>query len=452
MKKIKVIIAILLAFSTVFSLSACGRRGEKSETDAVTEPVAEATVEVTEAPHRHVFVEKTVEPTCLNAGRSATECECGEVESETVFPILEHIPSAFECDKDTVCTVCGSVVAYRVGHILDTPETIAESTCSAYGRARGVCSVCGESAEVDTPKMPHTPSERVGNEDVVCIVCGAVLDHIHVYTTEVTESTCSKQGTSVGVCRCGDVKTEYFPLLDHKFVATDDEYVSVCSVCGFELVTKPEPKPTSGAGMTAFEVYSNAHYNTTLLDEYSTKFSVSVTLKKLLVLSGSVTLDGNLKTANGETKGTAILKMPTKRSDCVYSYPVLGGSGEILSLIERDDGAKFFFYRDFASISSGVINPFPQGATSRTRFANAEKTSVTASLTNAEVWEMYDDILNFFVSYAGGAGLHLDDLAFSESTVTATVKDGTIDSYAVTLVGKAKAGNITVNFSVDVDK
>ena len=65
---------------------------------------------------------------------------------------------------------------------------------------------------------------------------------------------------------------------------------------------------------------------------------------------------------------------------------------------------------------------------------------------------MYDDILNFFVSYAGSAGLHLDDLAFSESTVTANLKDGTIDSYAVTLAGKAKAGNITVNFSVDVDK
>ena len=449
MRKIKVIIALLLAFAAIFSLSACGRRAKKKpDVESDTEPVA---VDTTEVVHEHIFVEKSAPATCASAGRIALECECGQVESETILPALAHIPSETECEKDTVCTVCGCIVAYRVGHILESPEVISESTCSAFGRAKGVCKVCGELAEVNTPKKPHTPTERVGDEDVLCGICGVVLEHTHIYSTQVTESNCSQQGRSVSTCRCGDVKNEALPLLEHKFVATEGERVSLCSVCGFELVTKPEPKPTSGEGMSAFEVYSNAHYNTSILDEYTTKFSVSVTLKKLLVLSGSVTLDGNVKTVNGETTGSAFLKMPTKKNNCKYTYPVLGSSGETLSLIERDDGAKLYFQSDLAGLSAGVVSAFPQSAAARTKFADAAKGSVTASLTNAEVWEMYDQILSFFVSYAGSAGINLRDLAFSESTVTATVKNGTVDLYNVTLVGKAKAGNITVSFSVDVD-
>lgn len=76
------------------------------------------------------------------------------------------------------------------------------------------------------------------------------VSHTHSYTVKETPSTCSKAGTRVSSCTCGDTQTETLPLLPHTWdtgkitkeatCAAEGVKTYTCSVCG---TTKTESIP-----------------------------------------------------------------------------------------------------------------------------------------------------------------------------------------------------------------
>ena len=54
-----------------------------------------------------------------------------------------------------------------------------------------------------------------------------ILSGGHTYTCTVTKATCTKQGTRVYVCTCGDIYTETIPVASH----TDADGDGICDIC-----------------------------------------------------------------------------------------------------------------------------------------------------------------------------------------------------------------------------
>ena len=150
MKKYLTLIAVLLL---ALALVACG--GEAVDT---TEPVTEAP----ETEHVHNYFDETIPATCVETGKIITKCECGEVQGEVEIPLADHTASALDCDKDTVCTVCNAVLAEKTGHSLSSSQVLTEATCTAGGKERGVCLVCGKIVELDTPAKAHSIDASAG--------------------------------------------------------------------------------------------------------------------------------------------------------------------------------------------------------------------------------------------------------------------------------------------------
>lgn len=156
----KCLVALMLLVLAL-ALVACSS-GEAETTEPVTE-------------HVHEFVDEIIPATCTTVGKVISKCECGEIGNETEIPLADHTASGIDCDKDTVCTVCNAVLAEKTGHIFSATEVVTAATCSAAGKEKGSCVICGKIIETEIPAAGHVATGDIkyvdGNFKADCSVC-----------------------------------------------------------------------------------------------------------------------------------------------------------------------------------------------------------------------------------------------------------------------------------------
>ena len=166
----KYLIAVMVLV-VALALVACGGTGTDTTADQGTEPP------VTE--HVHNYVEETIPATCTATGKIITKCECGDVQSETEIPLTDHTASALDCEKDTVCTVCNTVLAEKTGHIISASEVVTAATCGTAGKEKGACAVCGKIVETEIPATGHVASGTItiadGKFKTTCSICSQAV-------------------------------------------------------------------------------------------------------------------------------------------------------------------------------------------------------------------------------------------------------------------------------------
>ena len=147
---IKKILIALMIVVVALAVVACGG-------PAVDETLSGNNDDQTNPPeeHVHAYEEEITPATCTTAGKIVTKCACGDVQSETALPLAEHTQSAVDCEKDTVCTVCGTVLAEKTGHTITATEIVTAATCGSAGKEKGVCVVCAKIIETEIPATGH---------------------------------------------------------------------------------------------------------------------------------------------------------------------------------------------------------------------------------------------------------------------------------------------------------
>ena len=167
MKKYLIAIMVLVL---ALALVACGSTGDDTTPDQGTEPPAE---------HVHAYVDDIIPATCIATGKVVSKCECGDIQSETELPLADHTASALDCDKDTVCTVCNTVLAEKTGHIFTETTVVTAATCASAGKEQGVCISCGKTVENEIPATGHVVGGAItmvdGSFKSTCTVCSQAV-------------------------------------------------------------------------------------------------------------------------------------------------------------------------------------------------------------------------------------------------------------------------------------
>lgn len=146
---IKKILIALMILVVALAVVACGGPADETlggNNDDQTNPPEE---------HVHAYEEEITPATCTSAGKVVTKCACGDVQSEVELPLAEHTQSVVECEKDTVCTVCGTVLAEKTGHTITATEVVTAATCASSGKEKGTCAVCAKVIETEIPSTGH---------------------------------------------------------------------------------------------------------------------------------------------------------------------------------------------------------------------------------------------------------------------------------------------------------
>ena len=179
------ILYLVLALSLLITLASCG--GETPEiTDAPTQTDAPQTdapqtdAPQTDAPHVHSFTDEVTPATCIAEGKIIPKCACGEKGDEVVIPKVAHIIKEATCDTDSLCGVCGTVIAPATGHKMLVSEVITEATCSTEGKVKALCSVCGKEETIVAAQAEHsfganttwTVNNGVYSASSKCAFCG----------------------------------------------------------------------------------------------------------------------------------------------------------------------------------------------------------------------------------------------------------------------------------------
>ncbi len=166
MKKILIALMVLVV---ALALVACGGTPDVSVSgDDQTTPPEE---------HVHAYEEELIPATCTATGKVITKCACGDVQSETELPVADHVQSVVVCDQDTVCTVCGAVLAEKTGHNIASAEVVTEATCSVPGKEKGACTTCGNIVESEIPASGHKANKNSvwtlvqGGYSTTCVSC-----------------------------------------------------------------------------------------------------------------------------------------------------------------------------------------------------------------------------------------------------------------------------------------
>lgn len=177
--------------------------------------------------HTHLFVDTTVEPTCIEQGYTLHKCSCGYEYKDNFKPLVQH---EFELvDK-------------------------IEPTCISEGRKDFLCPVCSEYKSETIPKLPHQMSEwkilknatckENGLKERRCVFCGKtetekILQLSHNWTSWTTQifPTCTEDGKSARQCTaCGEVEEKTLPAKDHDFSewkkVAGGKWERFCNNCG----------------------------------------------------------------------------------------------------------------------------------------------------------------------------------------------------------------------------
>lgn len=184
-------------------------------------------------------------PTCTEAGYTTHTCSlCGDSYTDTPVDATGHTAGdAATCTADQTCTVCGEILAARLGH--DHLATVTlQPTCTEQGIMTYTCSRCEDTYTRPIAPNGHTPGAAATcTEAQLCTVCNARLtDKLgHNYGTQIMEPTCDERGYTVHECsRCGAAYVEDFvPAKGHTpgGAATCTE-VQTCTVCAAVLADK----------------------------------------------------------------------------------------------------------------------------------------------------------------------------------------------------------------------
>ncbi len=207
--------------------------------------------EIAMLPHTPAII-TAIPATCTESGwTTGIGCEkCDAiVKAPEEIPALGHKEGApATCTEDQVCTVCGDVLVEAFGHTAG-----AEATCTEAQ----TCTVCGETLAAalghswsDWETVVDPTEEENGLKKRSCSVCGTEeeasipqLDHVHNYVADETVApTCTAQGYTVYVCRCGDsYEDDYTDIIPHTLsseitapTCTEQGYTTyTCDVCGY---------------------------------------------------------------------------------------------------------------------------------------------------------------------------------------------------------------------------
>lgn len=192
---------------------------------------------IAKKPHVGTHWETVIQPTCTTGGKKEFKCSCGHSLNGETIPATGHNWRVTE-SRDSTCTQEG----YRKYHCYNGcngnyTETIAkkphvgthwkvvrEATCTTNGVREFQCD-CGHA------------------------MYGEEFPGGHLWQlSSVTESTCTKEGKKVYVCRrenCRETKTESMPLANHKW-EYDHTVEATCSAGGriYYHCANPECKET----------------------------------------------------------------------------------------------------------------------------------------------------------------------------------------------------------------
>ena len=260
---IKKILIALMVLVVALAVVACGGTPDVGVDDQTNPPEE----------HVHAYEEEIVPATCTAAGKMIAKCACGDIQSETELPVADHVPSALDCEKDTVCTVCGAVIAEKTGHTIGATEIVTEATCASAGKEKGACSTCGKIIEAETPIAGHKANKDSvwtladGGYSTTCVSCNQTvtfkesdpilaLTFEEAYETEIAKYPVFKATNKITVVddtdgdKAGSVGTAWIDVLDNSAIRALGSYVVSFDV----MMTKD-----AGAGKepSVFSILSN---------------------------------------------------------------------------------------------------------------------------------------------------------------------------------------------------
>ncbi len=211
------------------------------------EPTTEPSEPVAIHTHAHA-IDTVIAPTCLDKGYSVSRCECGDTYKKDYKDALGHSWSEWvitkqpteqsEGTKTRTCERCGITESQSIAKLSHSHshavDRVVAPTCTEKGYSVYSCS-CGDTYKKDyKDALGHAWSEwtvvkqstedEEGTEKRTCERCGIEesrsidkLPHSHSYAVEnVVEPTCTEQGYSIYVCKCGDTyKADYKDALGH---------------------------------------------------------------------------------------------------------------------------------------------------------------------------------------------------------------------------------------------
>ncbi len=144
------IIQLIVVLSLFITLASCG-----NEISEITDAPQQTDAPQTDITHVHTIIEEIIPASCVNEGKIIEKCSCGEISDELVIPKIAHTAKEINCETETLCGVCGAVVAPAMGHKMLVTEIISEATCAADGKAICICSICGKE-EVVSAQTQHS--------------------------------------------------------------------------------------------------------------------------------------------------------------------------------------------------------------------------------------------------------------------------------------------------------
>lgn len=139
----KKIIALFLALSMLFALTACGGNNENTPTDEstgantsttestnnTTDGTEDSTQGTTEAPHTHSYSSKvTTAATCGKEGIKTFTCSCGHSYTEKIAATGQHSWQSATCTTPKTCNNCGKTEGTTSNHNYDN-----NGTCTKCG-------------------------------------------------------------------------------------------------------------------------------------------------------------------------------------------------------------------------------------------------------------------------------------------------------------------------------
>ncbi|MBE6812346.1 MAG: hypothetical protein E7523_05640 [Ruminococcaceae bacterium] len=194
---------------------------------------------------------------------------CGEELSKTPYAIFApgHTPGAdATCSEDQTCTVCGDILAEKLGH--DYASVVTAPTCTVNGFTTYTCTACDNTYVADEVDALGHSFTWIIDEEATCSVTGLKHEKCdrcdvtqsmntlvpatgkHSYTSTVTAPTCTEKGYTTYICSCGDSYVDdYTDVTDHEYTseitkpATQDAegvktYTCVCGHTYTEVIPK----------------------------------------------------------------------------------------------------------------------------------------------------------------------------------------------------------------------
>ncbi len=145
MKIKRIILALLVLALFITAFAAC----DGSPETTTEQPDTSDSTPVTADPnHEHVWEldeAASVLPTCIKIGSNTYKCTvsgCTETKKEKVAK-LEHVADGpATCQKKSLCTLCGKMLADITDHTYGDP-VVVEATCTTDGTSTLKCTVCG---------------------------------------------------------------------------------------------------------------------------------------------------------------------------------------------------------------------------------------------------------------------------------------------------------------------